>query len=140
MDKKLLKEYIDEFNSLTKEIKLNLQEVEKLRPFDKNWDKVLQNRKSALLICRKIKINLIKRIELYQAVDGNKESGFSGLPGGFRNYYGSFSDVGKGGYWWSSTEYGANDAWLRYLHYNDGSVNGDSYSKNFGFSVRCLRD
>lgn len=66
MDQKLLKEYNDEFNSLTKEIQLNLQELEKLRPFDENWDKLLQNRKSALVIIRKAKINLIKRIELYQ--------------------------------------------------------------------------
>jgi uncharacterized protein (TIGR02145 family) len=34
---------------------------------------------------------------------GNNKSGFSGHPGGCRNKYGSFSDLGSGSYWWSAT-------------------------------------
>ena len=67
-------------------------------------------------------------------------SGFTGLPGGFRGLNGSFGNVGNFGYWWSSTEFNTSNAWLRYLSYNDGSINRYSNDKNYGFSVRCLRD
>ena len=68
------------------------------------------------------------------------ESGFAGLPGGFRNSNGSFSNVGGAGYWWSSTEFNTTFAWLRGLYYNDGSIDRFNYNKKGGFSVRCLRD
>ncbi|MFM7757435.1 MAG: fibrobacter succinogenes major paralogous domain-containing protein [Crocinitomicaceae bacterium] len=74
------------------------------------------------------------------AEDGNgtNSSGFSGLPGGYR--YGSFFVIGLFGSWWSSTEFNANGAWYRYLHYKDGSVMRYNGYKEEGFSVRCLRD
>jgi uncharacterized protein (TIGR02145 family) len=67
-------------------------------------------------------------------------SGFTGLPGGYRNYYGAFYYIGYYGYWWSSTEDGTASAWSRYLYYYNGSVYSSSNSKAFGLSVRCLRD
>jgi uncharacterized protein (TIGR02145 family) len=67
-------------------------------------------------------------------------SGFTGLPGGFRNYDGSFYYVGSSGYWWSSTEYNTSNAWYRYLYYNFGAVDRNYTNKTFGYSVRCLRD
>ncbi|MBM3399551.1 MAG: hypothetical protein FJY15_03185, partial [Bacteroidetes bacterium] len=36
--------------------------------------------------------------------NGTNSSGFNGLPGGNRNFNGTFINVGKDGYWWSSTE------------------------------------
>jgi len=72
--------------------------------------------------------------------NGTNESGFSGLPGGFRNYNGSFYPIGKHGYWWSSTENVTFTAWDRYLGYRVGSVYRYSGNKRIGFSVRCLRD
>ena len=45
------------------------------------------------------------------------ESGFAGLPGGHRNINGEFVSFEKGGYWWSSGEYGDSDAFDRLLHY-----------------------
>jgi len=68
------------------------------------------------------------------------ESGFSGLPGGYRNYDGNFSTIGYSGFWWSSTEYSSNYAWSRSLGYDNTDVYLDNNSKGFGFSVRCLRD
>jgi uncharacterized protein (TIGR02145 family) len=67
-------------------------------------------------------------------------SGFTGLPGGYRNYYGTFFYIGYFGYWWSSSESYTPNAWYRYLFYNSGDVNSTSGSKTSGFSVRCLRD
>ncbi len=58
------------------------------------------------------------------------ESGFSGRPGGFRSYSGSFIEIGNYGYWWSSTEGTSNtNAWRRYLCYNNGQVDR-LYSSN----------
>lgn len=71
---------------------------------------------------------------------GTNESGFSGLPGGNRNFNGTFYYIGYYGYWWSSTEYDTYFAWSRVLNYYDGSVGRDGYNKAGGFSVRCLRD
>jgi uncharacterized protein (TIGR02145 family) len=68
------------------------------------------------------------------------ESGFSGLPGGFLFNDGSSYYVGDGGYWWSSTELNADDAWCCHLVYNSGYVSSTNSNKTGGFSVRCLRD
>ena len=69
-------------------------------------------------------------------------SGFTGLPGGARDYDGSFYYIGVNGCWWSSTESSTTFAWARYrfLHRNNGYVNRGDYYKRNGFSVRCLRD
>jgi uncharacterized protein (TIGR02145 family) len=69
------------------------------------------------------------------------ESGFTALPGGYRFGHGAFGYVGDGGFWWSSSEYSTINAWYRYMYYNSSSVFRYSYYyKNFGFSVRCVKD
>jgi uncharacterized protein (TIGR02145 family) len=40
-------------------------------------------------------------------------------------------------WYWSSTEYGSSYAW--YVYFNSGGVDGNA-SKNYSFSVRCVRD
>lgn len=72
--------------------------------------------------------------------NGTNSSGFSGLPGGLRNYNGSFYLVGDGGYWWSSSVPNAVSAWSRSLYYDLGDVTRNNNNKEKGFSVRCLRD
>jgi uncharacterized protein (TIGR02145 family) len=69
---------------------------------------------------------------------GTNESGFSGLPGGFRSGSGDngvFRDVGATGNWWTSTL-----EWSRYLKNGDGTLSRRSVIKTTGFSVRCIRD
>jgi uncharacterized protein (TIGR02145 family) len=68
------------------------------------------------------------------------ESGFAGLPGGGRHYYGTFYSIGSFGSWWSSTEDETTYAWGRTLGSNSGYVYRDYNFKGSGFSVRCLRD
>jgi len=46
----------------------------------------------------------------------------------------------RGGYWWSSTVYGASDAWRRGLHYYYASFYRYSNTRELGFSVRCVKD
>ena len=37
-------------------------------------------------------------------------------------------------------ENGTAGAWYRYVYHNDGGIYRNSYGKQGGFSVRCLRD
>jgi uncharacterized protein (TIGR02145 family) len=76
----------------------------------------------------------------YDNGNGTDLFGFSGLPGGYRDYDGYFSSVGGYGRWWTSTEIDGGNAWLRYLYFISPEVGRFSYSKEYGFSVRCLRD
>ena len=78
--------------------------------------------------------------ELDKVTNLQGSTGFKGRPGGCRGYDGTFSSIGSNGVWWSSSEDGTADAWLRNLNYN----NGDTYRyydiKLAGFSVRCIKD
>lgn len=73
-------------------------------------------------------------------IDATNQSGFSGLPGSYRNFSGTFNYIGYGGLWWSSTEYDTWNAWGRDLSYDDGIASNYHGSKNFGYSIRCLED
>jgi len=68
------------------------------------------------------------------------ETGFTALPGGYRDLDGFFDNIGFYGSWWSSTEGDTNYASYRYLSYNYGSLGGYLDDKEVGFSVRCVRD
>ena len=70
----------------------------------------------------------------------NNKSGFTALPGGARNFGGTFDKIGNYGLWWSSTEGSTSYAYLRYLHYNYNYLNYSFNYKVSGFSVRCLRN
>ena len=72
--------------------------------------------------------------------NGTNSSGFAGLPGGIRNGSGPFGTIGYSGYWWSSTEKDASNAFYRNLFYNGSNLRINNLIKIDGFSVRCLRD
>ncbi len=68
------------------------------------------------------------------------KSGFTALPGGSRFPFFTFLGVGSGGNWWSSAQGYEIYACSRSLDYNNSGVNSSNYGKDYGFSVRCLRD
>ncbi len=68
------------------------------------------------------------------------ESGFSGLPGGYRGDVGSFLDIGGYALFWSSTGYGGSNAWQRYLRCDYSKVFREYDPNQLGFSVRCIKD
>jgi len=69
------------------------------------------------------------------------ESGYTALPGGYRWHDGSnYLGMGSAGYFWSATESNSNDAWYRILNYTSSEIFRYSFSKKFGFVIRCLRD
>ena len=68
------------------------------------------------------------------------ESGFTALPGGCRLSDATFTDVGFRGYWWGSTESSTPSAYYRTMNYLDVYVLRDIFSKQYGLSVRCVRN
>jgi len=70
----------------------------------------------------------------------NNRSGFSALPGGYRNDSGCFCHIDYYGYWWSVTEYNVSYAYCRYLGYGNYYLFRNYYYKSCGFSVRLVRD
>jgi uncharacterized protein (TIGR02145 family) len=71
--------------------------------------------------------------------NGTDEFKFSAFPGGCRNTDGAFYFIGYYGYFWSSTQDSATNAWYRNLDYNKTNVYRNNLTKSYGFSVRCLR-
>lgn len=66
--------------------------------------------------------------------------GFSALPGGYRVANGLFVYLWGYGGWWSSTETIPISAWNHHLYHYEANVIMYSYFKEYGFSVRCMRD
>ena len=70
--------------------------------------------------------------------NGTNESGFTGLPAGYRVENGTFVNLGSIGTWWSSTESKTFEAIDFYLALS-GSLSRGSTPKQRGESVRCIR-
>ena len=68
------------------------------------------------------------------------ESGFTGLPGGYRSVEGVFNSKGIAGYWWSSSEYDSNTIMFWNLRYKFSTVFKYQSEKYCGFSVRCVKN
>ena len=73
-------------------------------------------------------------------IGATNESGFSVLPGGYRNNGGSFYDIKSIALFWSATEFNYNNAWSRNLNYDYGNVYKSGFNKWLGALVRCLKD
>jgi len=70
----------------------------------------------------------------------NNASGFAGLPGGLHNTDGLYYSQNSTGAWWSSTQFDLSYSWRRGLNYRSAKVHEGYANKNYGFSVRCLKD
>lgn len=67
-------------------------------------------------------------------------SGFTALPGGHCNSYGSFNYQRYYGYFWMSSPNNVSKAWYRNLDFDGARVYRTYDNKCLGFSVRCLKD
>lgn len=71
-------------------------------------------------------------------------SGFTGIPGGLRDFFhGEFGGIGTGSYWWSTTLVGLptpHAPRIRFLRYDYAFFSRTGTHKNEGLSVRCVRD
>lgn len=68
------------------------------------------------------------------------ESNFTALPGGYRYYTGLFGYLTNRGFWWSSTEHSVSLGGFLTMSSLFGFVNRDGTNKQYGFSVRCIRN
>lgn len=68
------------------------------------------------------------------------ESGFKALPAGYRWSNGTFGSIGYSSYWWSTTEYYTYYAVTRFVDYSSSHLTSINYNKEFGLSVRCIKD
>ncbi|MDD3642821.1 MAG: fibrobacter succinogenes major paralogous domain-containing protein, partial [Candidatus Krumholzibacteria bacterium] len=72
--------------------------------------------------------------------DANDSAGFTALPGGGRGYMGYFIGLQNNAWFWSATEYSTSRAYLRELSAYDAVIYRLNHAKDYGYSVRCVKD
>jgi uncharacterized protein (TIGR02145 family) len=68
------------------------------------------------------------------------ESGFTGLPAGERTDAGVYQYEGNQAIYWSSTQQNPSEARIRRLYHDSSQANEDHFDKDYGLSVRCVKD
>jgi len=77
---------------------------------------------------------LLSTTDWYEGEKGTDNYGFTALPGGHYIGFEFDSAIGSMGFWWSSTEIDATDA------YSEVNLEPHNNRKDEGCSVRCIRD
>jgi uncharacterized protein (TIGR02145 family) len=77
-------------------------------------------------------------LSLTTNTEATNETGFTALPGGYRDVEGVYYSVGYDGKWWSSTETSMTNATLRLMSSNSTSLGSGTRHKRTALSVRCL--
>ncbi len=67
-------------------------------------------------------------------------SGFDVLFGGFRNADSTYTFLGTGGAFWTSSSYNLYLAWYRGFQNAESRIHRYFYDRNMGFSVRCIKN
>ena len=71
----------------------------------------------------------------------SNSTGFSALPGGEYYDIGAFQDMGEFGYWWTTTNaLDVSKAYSRYLSCYNDYLDIRDFNKEWGASVRCVKD
>ncbi|HKM92658.1 MAG TPA: FISUMP domain-containing protein [Prolixibacteraceae bacterium] len=74
-------------------------------------------------------------------VQNNNRSGFNAVASGRRvTPSGVFDNMSSGCFWWSSTESETLAVWYRSLYFTNTNIDSHYASKEYGMSVRCIRD
>jgi uncharacterized protein (TIGR02145 family) len=76
----------------------------------------------------------------YPNTGATNSSGFTALPGGARNTDGTYPSFLVSGRFWSSTEESGSNAFRHILSTTRMDVARNAATKNFGISVRCIRN
>ena len=71
------------------------------------------------------------------AVNSN---GFSALPAGIRYFEGTYASVSYFTSFWSSTESDSDNGWYLSLYYSNAVAAMNRIYKNYGLSVRCIKN
>ena len=70
----------------------------------------------------------------------NNSSGFSALPSGLRREMGDFDYVSSYCAFWCNEQNNTQTAFFKSLNYYDTKVGSNTYLKQYGLSVRCIKD
>jgi uncharacterized protein (TIGR02145 family) len=110
-----------------------------------NWDKSTSGNKIGKSLAAKTDWSSSSGAgDVGNNLSSNNSTGFSALPGGYRNLEpftgGVFRNQSNIGYWWSATDSDTSSAYYLILYYGSEDLNRVSSSKKFGFSVRLVRD
>ena len=110
-------------------------------PSDNEWGQLLDFLGGRMVSGGKMKeVGTAHWLSPNTGADNN--SGFTGLPSGYRLYNqdAAFSKLGETAYYWSATEYDGSRSYISRLRHN--YVQGShAYSKNsMGYSVRCVKN
>lgn len=86
----------------------------------------------------------LKEVGLYHWDSPNSEvtneSGFTAIPGGVRDGSGSYTGLGHNGYWWNIDEFSLYFSNHKALYNNNAHFNTYSTHKQYGMSIRCIKD
>jgi uncharacterized protein (TIGR02145 family) len=104
-------------------------------PSQADWEELIEN-----VGGRKVGGKYIKDSKSWQENKASLNSfGMGIVPSGFRNYYGSFFNLGYYGSMWTLNESNFEDALYVYFYYGSDSINSKEISKKSGLSVRCIQ-
>ncbi|NOU47182.1 MAG: T9SS type A sorting domain-containing protein [Bacteroidales bacterium] len=67
-------------------------------------------------------------------------TGFTGLPGGARDPGIDYRTMTENGLWWTAKSYNGTMAWSVYMWYLFAGIDHNPTDKNFGASIRCIKD
>ena len=83
-----------------------------------------------------------KGIEYWKSPNAGatNESGFNGLPGGYRSLAGIFNYIGISAYWWTSTKFNDSSVLFWNVRYKLNFIYRYRSENYCGFSVRCVKD
>ncbi|MCD4736788.1 MAG: hypothetical protein K8R53_12150 [Bacteroidales bacterium] len=84
--------------------------------------------------------NLKSASSWFAGGNGSDLYGFTAISGGYCNSVGTFLLEGDGCHFWTYDANSFNDAWYRKLSYNNTGVFRDSYHKENGNYVRCVKN
>ena len=105
-------------------------------PTDDEWDELAEAVGGASSAGTKLK----SKAGWNGSGNGTDDYGFSVLPAGYRYSNGDFIYAGYYADFWSATEDGANNAYIRYLNFSLAYMYSGIDYKSYAFSVRCVQD
>jgi uncharacterized protein (TIGR02145 family) len=76
----------------------------------------------------------------YESGNGDNSSLFNGLPGGSCEIDGNFVEITEMGNWWSSSVDNLDKPYYKDLFYDTIEIGSDVCSRNYGLSIRCIKD
>jgi uncharacterized protein (TIGR02145 family) len=73
-------------------------------------------------------------------LDATNSSGFTALPAGYLFDNGNYNSLGNVTHWWTSTQSDTDEAFDRYVYFQNGKAVKGTYSKQVFYSCRCIKD